>query len=65
VPQVVGFPDRGLSEFQVAVGQLMTATDDPAVAARIYALVQREEPETMVALSRVVRPRNCRCTWSG
>ncbi|MBL7489571.1 hypothetical protein I6A60_20460 [Frankia sp. AgB1.9] len=65
VPQVVGFADRGLTPYQVAVGLLMTATDDPAIAARIYSLVQREEPETMVALGSVVRPRNCRCTWPG
>jgi hypothetical protein len=65
VPQLGGFPDRGLSPFQVAVGLLMTATDDPAVAARIYGLVQREEPETVVAFGSVVRPRHCRCTWPG
>jgi hypothetical protein len=65
VPQVGGFADRGLTPYQVAIGHLMTATDDPAIGARIFGLVQREDPETLVALASVVRPRHCRCTWPG
>jgi hypothetical protein len=65
VPATDGFPDRGLTPYQVAVGHLMAATDDPAIAARIFGLVQREAPETMVALGSVVCPRHCRRTWPG
>jgi hypothetical protein len=61
VPDVSGTPDRGLGPYQVAAGLLLTATDDPAIGARIFDLIRREDPETVVALGSVVRPRGCRC----
>jgi len=61
VPDVSGMADRGLTPYQVAAGLLLTATDDPAAGARIFDLVRREDPATVVALGSVVRPRGCRC----
>ncbi|MBL7494047.1 hypothetical protein I6A60_38205 [Frankia sp. AgB1.9] len=61
VPDVSGLPDRGIGPYQAAAGLLLTATDDPGACARIFDLLRREEPETVVALASVVRPRGCRC----
>jgi hypothetical protein len=60
-PDIAGIPDQGLTPYHVAVGLLLTATDDPALGARIYGLIQREDPAAVIALASVVRPRGCHC----
>jgi hypothetical protein len=62
IPDVTGMPDRGLTPYQVAVGTLMTATNDPALGARLFGLIQREDPNAVIAFASVVRPRGCHCT---
>ena len=58
---VTGMPDRGLTPYQVAVGTLLTATNGPALGARLFGLIQREDPNAVIALASVVRPRGCHC----
>ncbi|WP_084011092.1 hypothetical protein [Pseudofrankia sp. DC12] len=60
-PDVTGMPDRGLTPYQVAVGTLLTATDDPAIGARIFGLIQREDPNAVIALASITRPPGCHC----
>lgn len=64
VPDVAAVPDRGLTPYQVAAYELISAAADSAIGARVFDLVRREAPETVVALAGLLRDRTrgrCRC----
>ncbi|WP_041259343.1 hypothetical protein [Pseudofrankia inefficax] len=64
VGQAVG-PDRGLTPFEQAVWELVSAARDGAAAAWIAVLIRRVPPQGVVALADLALGRHCGCRNGG
>ena len=57
VPDVSRVPDRGLTPYSLAAGELVGAAWDGPERARIFDLVRQADPRAVVALADLLRPR--------
>jgi hypothetical protein len=54
-------PDRGLTPYTLAAGELVGAAWDGPDRAVIFDLVRRADPRAVVALAGLLHPRRCAC----